>query len=68
MVAINPFKDVQLYGNDFITAYRQKLTDSPHVYAIADTAFNEMMRGINILVWRKNFGFLVVTNDLFLNY
>ncbi|KAF8413971.1 hypothetical protein HHK36_001968 [Tetracentron sinense] len=44
LVAINPFKDVQLYGNDFVTAYRKKLTDSPHVYAIADTAFNEMMR------------------------
>ncbi|XP_043688998.1 myosin-2-like isoform X2 [Telopea speciosissima] len=44
MVAINPFKNVQLYRNDFVTAYREKLTDSPHVYAIADTAFNEMMR------------------------
>ncbi|XP_042479172.1 myosin-2-like isoform X2 [Macadamia integrifolia] len=43
VVAINPFKNVQLYGNDFVTAYREKLTDSPHVYGIADTAFNEMM-------------------------
>ncbi|KAJ4981808.1 hypothetical protein NE237_032645 [Protea cynaroides] len=44
LVAINPFKDLQLCGDDFVTAYREKLTDSPHVYATADAAFNEMMR------------------------
>ncbi|OVA20205.1 IQ motif [Macleaya cordata] len=44
LVAVNPFKDVQIYGNDFVTAYRQKVMDDPHVYAIADTAFTEMMR------------------------
>ncbi|KAG8386266.1 hypothetical protein BUALT_Bualt03G0131200 [Buddleja alternifolia] len=43
LIAVNPFKDVQLYGNDYVTAYRQKLLDSPHVYAIADIAYNEMM-------------------------
>ncbi|XP_073297162.1 myosin-2-like isoform X1 [Primulina huaijiensis] len=43
LLAINPFKDVQLYGNDVATAYRQKLLDSPHIYAIADTAYNKMM-------------------------
>ncbi|XP_020554045.1 myosin-2 isoform X1 [Sesamum indicum] len=48
LVAVNPCKDVQLYGNDFITAYRQNLLDSPHVYAVADAAYNEMMTdGIN---------------------
>nr|XP_029116747.1 myosin-1 isoform X3 [Elaeis guineensis] len=48
LVAFNPFKKVSLYGNDFVAAYRQKLTDSPHVYAMADTAYNEMMRdGVN---------------------
>ncbi|KAL3636844.1 hypothetical protein CASFOL_019143 [Castilleja foliolosa] len=45
LVAVNPFKDVQLYGSDFITAYREKLLDSPHVYAVAEAAFNEMMIG-----------------------
>ncbi|XP_059662595.1 myosin-2-like [Cornus florida] len=44
LIAINPFKNVQLYGNDFVKAYRKKLFDSPHVYAIADMAYNEMMR------------------------
>ncbi|KAI3466158.1 hypothetical protein Pfo_022821 [Paulownia fortunei] len=43
LVAVNPFKDVHLYGNDFVTAYRQRLLDSPHVYATADKAYNEMM-------------------------
>ncbi|KAL3642242.1 hypothetical protein CASFOL_013057 [Castilleja foliolosa] len=45
LVAFNPFKDVQLYGSDFITAYREKLLDTPHVYAVAEAAFNEMMIG-----------------------
>ncbi|GFP78572.1 myosin-2 [Phtheirospermum japonicum] len=43
LVAVNPFKDVRIYGSDFITAYREKLLDSPHVYAVADAAYNEMM-------------------------
>lgn len=48
LVAINPFKEVPLYGDEFVSAYRHKLKDSPHVYAVADTAFNEMMRdGVN---------------------
>ncbi|RZC75040.1 hypothetical protein C5167_050519 [Papaver somniferum] len=44
LVAINPFKKVPLYGNDYIEAYRRKSTDSPHVYAITDTAIREMTR------------------------
>ncbi|CAN4102837.1 unnamed protein product [Withania somnifera] len=43
LIAINPFKDIQLYGNEFVTAYRQKLLTDPHVYSIADTAYNRMM-------------------------
>ncbi|XP_015896696.2 myosin-2 isoform X1 [Ziziphus jujuba] len=44
LIAVNPFKDIQIYGDEFIAAYRQKLLDTPHVYAIADAAYNEMMR------------------------
>ncbi|KAL3503279.1 hypothetical protein ACH5RR_037728 [Cinchona calisaya] len=44
LIAINPLKDVQLCGDDSITAYRQNLLDSPHVYTIADTAYNAVMR------------------------
>ncbi|KAK6229517.1 hypothetical protein SCA6_018468 [Theobroma cacao] len=48
LIAVNPFKDVKIYGKDFVTAYRQKATDSPHVFAIADAAYNEMMNdGVN---------------------
>ncbi|XP_028061806.1 myosin-2 isoform X2 [Camellia sinensis] len=44
LIAVNPFKAVQCYGKDFVTAYRKKLLNKPHVFAIADTAYNEMMR------------------------
>ncbi|KAL5730550.1 Myosin-1 [Ranunculus cassubicifolius] len=44
LVAVNPFKKVPLYGDDYIEAYRQKSLESPHVYAITDTAIMEMIR------------------------
>ncbi|KAL2557658.1 Myosin-1 [Forsythia ovata] len=44
LVAINPFKKVPLYGNDYIEAYKSKSVESPHVYAITDTAMREMIR------------------------
>ncbi|XAR64014.1 Myosin ATPase [Bertholletia excelsa] len=44
LVAINPFKEVPLYGNGYIEAYKRKSIDSPHVYAITDTAMREMIR------------------------
>lgn len=47
LVAVNPFKKVPLYGYDYIEAYRRKSMDSPHVYAIADTAIREMIRGVS---------------------
>ncbi|KAM0019725.1 putative myosin ATPase [Helianthus debilis subsp. tardiflorus] len=44
LVAINPFKTIPLYGDDYMQAYKRKKIDSPHVYAIADTAIREMIR------------------------
>ncbi|KAJ8764679.1 hypothetical protein K2173_007767 [Erythroxylum novogranatense] len=44
LIAVNPFKDVQIYGSKYINAYKQKTMDGPHVYAMADFAYNEMMR------------------------
>nr|XP_043623219.1 myosin-1 isoform X2 [Erigeron canadensis] len=44
LVAVNPFKKIPLYGSDYIEAYKNKSTDNPHVYAIADTAIREMIR------------------------
>ncbi|XVE50396.1 hypothetical protein DITRI_Ditri01bG0159200 [Diplodiscus trichospermus] len=48
LIAVNPFKDVQIYGKDFVTSYGLKATDSPHIFAIADAAYNEMINdGVN---------------------
>ncbi|XP_038690789.1 myosin-2-like isoform X2 [Tripterygium wilfordii] len=44
LIAVNPFKEVNIYEHDFVTAYRRKVMDSPHIYAIADTAYDAMMR------------------------
>ncbi|XP_024015049.1 myosin-1 [Eutrema salsugineum] len=44
LVAVNPFKEVPLYGNRYVEAYRKRSNESPHVYAIADTAIREMIR------------------------
>ncbi|XP_078162314.1 myosin-1-like [Carex rostrata] len=44
LIAINPFKKVQLYGYDFIEGYKRQKMDKPHVYAIADAAIREMKR------------------------
>ena len=44
-MAVNPFKEVPLYGNRYVEAYMKRSNDSPHVYAIADTAIREMIRG-----------------------
>lgn len=36
LVAVNPFKKVALYSNEYIEAYKRKSVESPHVYAITD--------------------------------
>ncbi|CAN4087411.1 unnamed protein product [Withania somnifera] len=43
LIALNPFKEIQLYGNKLVTAYRKKILDSPHIYSIAETAYSQMM-------------------------
>ncbi|XP_062189417.1 myosin-3-like [Phragmites australis] len=48
LIAVNPLKEVALYGKASIMQYKHKIKDDPHVYAVADLAFNEMLRdGIN---------------------
>ncbi|XP_060195704.1 myosin-1 [Lycium barbarum] len=44
LVAVNPFKKVALYSNEYIEAYKRKSVESPHVYAITDMAIREMVR------------------------
>ncbi|KAD4385990.1 hypothetical protein E3N88_26159 [Mikania micrantha] len=46
LLAINPFKDVDIFGNDFVRAYKEKSLDKPHVYALADGAYCDMMKGV----------------------
>ncbi|XP_058747335.1 myosin-2-like isoform X3 [Vicia villosa] len=43
LIALNPFKDLQIYGNDYVSTYRQQLVDTPHVYGMVDAAYNQMM-------------------------
>uniref|UniRef100_A0A3Q7IBG5 Myosin motor domain-containing protein n=1 Tax=Solanum lycopersicum TaxID=4081 RepID=A0A3Q7IBG5_SOLLC len=43
LIAVNPFKEIQLYGSKFVTAYKQKLLDSPHIYSVAETAYSQIM-------------------------
>ncbi|CAN6869507.1 unnamed protein product [Brassica oleracea] len=43
LIAVNPFKNVDIYGDDFISAYQKKAVDAPHVYAVAGAAYDEMM-------------------------
>ncbi|KAJ0765749.1 putative myosin ATPase [Helianthus annuus] len=48
LLAFNPFKDVNIYGDDFVAVYKEKILDNPHVYAVADAAYNDMMKdGVN---------------------
>ncbi|XP_019453619.1 PREDICTED: myosin-2-like isoform X2 [Lupinus angustifolius] len=44
LIALNPFKDLSIYGTDYVSAYRQKFIDAPHVYAMADAAYSDMLR------------------------
>ena len=45
LIALNPFKDAQIYGDDFVTAYKQKKSNNPHVFGVVDTAYDAIMRG-----------------------
>ncbi|KAF1898822.1 hypothetical protein Lal_00018942 [Lupinus albus] len=44
LIALNPFKDLQIYENDYVSGYRQKFSDSHHVYTLTDAAYNDMIR------------------------
>ncbi|KAL1203060.1 Myosin-4 [Cardamine amara subsp. amara] len=44
LIAVNPFKKVQIYGKEFLSAYQKKSLGAPHVYAVAAAAYDEMMR------------------------
>ncbi|KAJ1954806.1 class II myosin, partial [Linderina pennispora] len=45
LVAVNPYYDLQIYGHEFVVAYRNKKRTEmmPHIFAIADAAFHDML-------------------------
>ncbi|KAJ2864287.1 class II myosin [Coemansia aciculifera] len=45
LVAVNPYYNLQIYGQDYVAAYRNKKRNevSPHIFAIADAAFHDML-------------------------
>ncbi|KAG0483885.1 hypothetical protein HPP92_011969 [Vanilla planifolia] len=45
LVALNPFKDLSACRSDSFAACSQKVGETPHVYAVADHAFREILRG-----------------------
>ena len=46
LVAINPYEELPIYGNDTIGMYRGKNMGEldPHIYAVAEEAFTKMER------------------------
>ncbi|KAJ1771670.1 class II myosin [Coemansia sp. RSA 1843] len=45
LVAVNPYYDLQIYGSEYVAAYRSKKRNEvpPHIFAIADAAFHDML-------------------------
>lgn len=45
LVAVNPYRDLKIYGADTITKYHDKSREDskPHIYAVADAAFRKML-------------------------
>ncbi|XP_076944180.1 myosin-2-like [Bidens hawaiensis] len=71
LLAINPFKDFLISGSDVIMAYKEKILDSPHVYAVADIAYNDMMSdGVNqsIIISGESGAGKSVTSKLAIEY
>ena len=55
LVAINPYEELPLYGNDTIAMYRGKNMGDldPHIYAVAEEAFAKMERSVETCILVK---------------
>lgn len=53
LVAINPYEQLQIYGEEVINAYSgQNMGDmDPHIFAVAEEAYKQMARSVPICVW-----------------
>ncbi|KAJ2785897.1 class II myosin [Coemansia javaensis] len=45
LVAVNPYYNLQIYGPEFVAAYKNKKRSEapPHIFSIADAAFHDML-------------------------
>lgn len=45
LVAVNPYYNLQIYGDEYVSAYKNKKRAEipPHIFAIADAAFHDML-------------------------
>ncbi|KAJ1999370.1 class II myosin, partial [Coemansia thaxteri] len=45
LVAVNPYYNLHIYGQDYVAAYKNKKRSEvpPHIFAIADAAFHDML-------------------------
>jgi myosin-5 len=57
LVAINPYEELPLYGNDTISMYRGKNMGDldPHIYAVAEEAFAKMERYLQHFFFKVGF-------------
>ena len=53
-VSVNPYKNLNIYGKDYIDSYkgREMYERPPHIFAIAEAAYKTMKRSSQ--VWQPN--------------
>lgn len=51
LVAVNPFSDLDIYGDETIQTYHKSMGNAqldPHIYAVAEDAFSKVSRRLNL--------------------
>lgn len=52
LVAVNPFSDLEIYGDETIQTYHMSMGHTqldPHIYAVAEDAFSKVSSDISIV-------------------
>lgn len=57
LVAINPYEQLPIYGEDIINAYSgQNMGDmDPHIFAVAEEAYKQMARLVEALFFHDSY-------------